>query len=96
MFWTPKESGYLTEPIGVKDDLRRSVKNFQNSQKVILKGDRSLDALFSRLYEKFKVFRTPKESGYRMEPIGVNDDLRRGIQNVQNGQKGDSERRQES
>ena len=52
---------------------------------MILKEDRSLNALFSRLWEKFKVFWTPMESGYLMEPIGVSDDLRRGVRNVQNG-----------
>ena len=40
------------------------------------------DALFSSLWEKFKVFWTPKRSGYLMEPIGVKDDLRIGVRNV--------------
>ena len=87
---------YLIEPIGVKDDPRRGVKNIQNGKKGVLKGDRSLDALFSRLRDKFKVFWTPKESGYLMEPIGIKNYLRRGVKNIQNGQKGDYQRRQES
>ena len=52
-----------------------------------LKRGGSLDALFSRLWEKFKVFLTPKKSGYIMEPIGVKDDLRRGIRGAKKGQK---------
>ena len=39
------------------------------------------------------LFLTPKESGYLMEHIGVKDDLRRGVRNVQKGQKDDSQRR---
>ena len=41
----------------------------------IIKGDGSLDALFPRLWEKFKVFWNPEKSGYPMQPIGVKDDL---------------------
>ena len=59
----------------------------KTAKKVNLKGEGSLDAYFSRLWEKFKVFSTPKKSGYLMEQIGVNDDVRRGIRNVQIGQK---------
>ena len=66
------------------------------AKKVILKGDGSLDTLFSRLWEKFKVFWTPKVSGYLIETIGVKDDLRRGVRNVQNGQKDDFQRRLQS
>ena len=57
--------------IGGYKDLLKWVRKVQNSQKVILKGYGSLDVLFSRLWEKFKMFWTPKESGYLMEPIGV-------------------------
>ena len=38
------------------------------AKKVILKGDRSLDALRSSVWNKFKVFGTPKVSGYLMDP----------------------------
>ena len=58
----------------------------KTAEKVILKGDRSLDALFSRLQEKFKVYLTPKRSVYLMEPIEVKYDLLRGIKNVRKGQ----------
>ena len=54
-------------------------------KKGVLKGDRSLDALLSRLGEKFKVFWTPKELGYLMEPIGVKDDFKKGVRNIQQG-----------
>ena len=47
----------------------------ETTKKVILKGDRILDALSSRLWETFTVFSTPKESRYRIEAIGVKDDL---------------------
>ena len=68
----------------------------KTAKKEILKGDGSLEAFFSRLLEKFKVCWTPKRSGYQMETIGVKDDLRRGIRNDQNEQKGDFQKRQES
>ena len=68
----------------------------KTAKNVIFKGDGSLDAFFSRLWEKFNVFCTPKESGYLMEPIEVKDDLRRGVMNDQNCQKGDFQRRRES
>ena len=84
MFWTTKELGYQMEPIGVKDDLRRGIKT---AKKVTLDGDGSLNALFSSSCEKFKVFSTPKESEYLMEPIGFKGDLRRGIREVRTGQK---------
>ena len=55
--------------IGALNDLLRWEGNVQSSQKVILKGDGSVDNLFSRLWKIFKVFGTPKESGFLMEPI---------------------------
>ena len=54
------------------------------------KKDRSLDTLFSWLWEIFKVFW--KESEYIIESIEVKDDLKRGVRNVQKGQEGDSQR----
>ena len=48
------------------------------------------------LHEKLKEFLNPEESGCLMEPIGVKDDLRRGVKNVQTSQLGDSQRIQES
>ena len=41
-------SGYQMEPFGVKDNLIGGVRNVQNDLKVILKGDRRLDGLYSR------------------------------------------------
>ena len=95
MVWTRKESGYLMEPIGVKDDLRRGVSNVKTAKKVFFQGDGSLDAFYSRILEKIYVFWTPKESRYIMEPIGVKDDLRRGVKNISSGQKGKYQRRQD-
>ena len=43
------------EPIVVKDDPRSQ----ERSKKIIIKGDRSLDILSSRIFENFKVFWTP-------------------------------------
>ena len=57
------------EPIGVKDNLRRVSGTCKTAKKVILKGDGSFGALFSRLWKKFKVVWTPKKLGYLMEPI---------------------------
>ena len=42
---------------------------FKTIKNVILKGDRNRDVFSLRLWEKFKVFWTPKKSGYLMEPI---------------------------
>ena len=64
----------------------------KTAKKVNFKGDNSLGAFFSRLLEKFYVFWTPKESGYLMESIGVKDNLRRGVKNIQNGQRGNFQR----
>ena len=62
-------SGYLIEPIRDNEDFKedvRKVKSNRNGQKqtktakrMIVKGDSSLDALFSRLLETLKVFWTP-------------------------------------
>ena len=68
----------------ISDEASRTSKS---AKKLILKGDRSLDALFSRYCKKFKVFWTPKEPGYLMEQIGVKDDLRN-VQNCNNNKKG--------
>ena len=43
-------------PYGVKDNLMGGVSNVKKALKVIFKGDRSLDGLYSRLVERFKVF----------------------------------------
>ena len=51
----------------------------KTAKNVIFNGDGSLDAFYFRLWEKFNVFWTPKESGYLTEPIEVKDDLRRGV-----------------
>ena len=67
------------EPLGVKDYLIGGVRNIQKALKVILKGDGSLDGLYSRLVERFKVFWTPQVSGYQIEPLGVKDKLIGGV-----------------
>ena len=66
--------------------LEEASRTSKTTKKVIIKGGGSLDGLFSRFWDKFKVFWTPKKSGYLTEPIGVKDDLRRGIRDVQKGQ----------
>ena len=76
----------VMELIGVKYDLRRGIRNVQNSTQKNLKRDRNLDTFSSRLSYKFKVFSTFKESGYLMEPLGVKDDLR-GIRDVHTTRK---------
>ena len=75
--------------IGGLKNFWKWAKNIQTRQKVNLKGDQSLDTLYSKLWEKIKVLWTPKESGYLMEPIEVKDELRRGVNNIKkkNGQK---------
>ena len=71
MFWTPKESWYLKEPIGVKYDLIKGLRNVHKCQKVTIKRYSSFDSLFSRFWEKFQVFWIQKKSGYLTEPVGV-------------------------
>ena len=82
MFWTPQVLGYQMEPLGVKDNFIGGVKNVPKNLKVILKGDRSLDGLYSKLVMIFKVLWTPQVSGYQMEPLGVEDNLIGGVRNV--------------
>ena len=45
--------GYHMEPIGVKDNLIGGVRKVQKDQKVILKGDGSLDGPNTKLVEIF-------------------------------------------
>ena len=52
------------ESLGVKDNLIGGVKNDPKNLKVILKGDRSLDGLYSKSVMIFKVLWTPQVSGY--------------------------------
>ena len=54
-----------------------TAKMGQNCKKGVFKGDCSLDALFSRLWEGLQVFWTPDISEYRMVPIRDNEDLKR-------------------
>ena len=78
--------------------LKGAVRNVQNGRKrpkmpnrVIFKGDGSLDALFSRFLERFNVFWIPHMSGYLMDlmkPIRDNEDLKGAVRNVKNNQKG--------
>ena len=62
MFWHPRMSGYIIEPIRDHEDFQGGVRNVQKSKKnaklVIFKGDRSLDKLLSRLSEILKLFWT--------------------------------------
>ena len=71
------------EPLRVKDNVIGGVRNVQKVLKVILKGDGSLDGLYSRLVERFKVLWTPQVSGYQMESLGVKDNLTGGVTNIQ-------------
>ena len=63
---------------------------------MILKGDRSLDAFCLKVMGDILSVLDSKESTYLIKPIGVKDDLRRGVRNIQKDQEGDSQRRQES
>ena len=54
---------------------------------MILKGDGSLDGLYSRVVEGCKVFWTPQVAGYQMEPLKVKDNLIGGVRNVLNALK---------
>ena len=63
------------ELLGVKENLIGGVRNIQKALKVILKRDQSLDGLSSRFVKRFKVFWTPRVSGYQMEPLGVKENL---------------------
>ena len=63
---------------------------------MILKGDRSLDDFFLKVMGDIVSVLDSKESAYLIKPIGVKDDLRRGVRNIQKDQEGDSQRRQES
>ena len=52
------------------------------------KGNGSLDALFSRLSERLKLFWTSQISGYLMEPIGDIEDFTGAVRNIKKGIKG--------
>ena len=90
-------SGYLMKPIKDNEDFKeevRKVKSNRNGQKqtktakrMIVKGDSSLDALFSRLWERLKLFWTSHMSGYLEEPIRDNEDFKEGVRNVKNSIK---------
>ena len=54
---------------------------------MILIGDGSLDAFFSWLWERPKVFWTSHVSGYLMETIIDNKVFKEAVNNVKNGQK---------
>ena len=66
MFCILKEAEYLMEPIEVKVTSEEASRISKTAKKLILKGHASLDALFSKLCEKFKGFWTLQESGYLM------------------------------
>ena len=89
VFCTPKESGNLKKTIEVQNDLRQGVRNVKNCQKCDSQRRLQSCPRSKQLFKKFKVIWTLPESRYLMEPIGVNDDFRKGIRNVQYCQKGD-------
>ena len=87
MFWTSNISGYLMEPIKDNEDFKEAVRKVRSypkqpkkrqktAKRMIFKGDSSLDALFSRLLERLKVFWTPHILEYLMEPIRDNEDFK--------------------
>ena len=60
------------------------------AKRVIFKGDTSLDAPFSRLYQRLKAFLAPHIPEYLirlMEPTREKYDLKRLVRNVKIGQK---------
>ena len=86
-------SGYLIEPIRDNKDFKGAVRNVnngqngQNGKKGVFKGDGSLDALFSRLWERLKGCWTSHISGFLLEPIRDNEDFKGAVRNVNNSQK---------
>ena len=75
------------EPIRDNEDFKEAVRIINNSQKkqpnkaktrqkMIIKRDSSLYALFSRLWERLNVFWTLFISGYLMEPIRENQNFK--------------------
>ena len=57
------------------------------ANRVIFKGDTSLDAPFSRLYQRLKAFLAPHIPEYLMEPTREKYDPKRLVRNVKIGQK---------
>ena len=57
-------------------------KTAKKTKGVISKGDGSLDALFSRLWERLQLFWTSHMSGYFIEPIRDNEDSKEAFRNV--------------
>ena len=90
-------SSHVKVPYRSNQIQRGLQKNRQDHQKppktakwVIFKGDGSLDALFSRFWERFNVFWIPHMSGYLMDlmkPIRDNEDFKGAVRNVKNGPK---------
>ena len=62
-------------------------KSAKTPKWVIFKGDGNLDALFSRLWERLKLFWTSHMSGYLMEPIRDNEDFPGLVRNIHKGLK---------
>ena len=75
---------YLMEQIRDSENFKETIiivksrqKRAQQLKRVIFKGDGSLDAFFSRFWERLNVFWIPHMSGYLMDlmkPIGDNED----------------------
>ena len=82
----------LLEPIRDNEDFQVAVRNVGTGPKtavsVIFKGDCSLDAIFSRLWERLKLFWTSHVSWYLLEPIKDIDGFKGAVRNINNGQKG--------
>ena len=63
-------------------------KMLKTAKRMFFKGEGSRDALFSRLWERLKLFRTSQMSGYHIEPIGDNQVFKGAVRNIENGKKG--------
>ena len=77
-----------TEHFKVAISLAKKAQRGQNGKKkhkkknIVFKLDGSLYALFSRFWEKLKVFLTSPMSGYLMNPIRDNYDFKEVVRNV--------------
>ena len=79
--------GTNQRPWGLPRSDQERPKGPKTVKSVIFKGDGSLDALFTRLWERLMWLWTSHMSGYFMEPIKDNEDLKGAVRNVNNGQK---------
>ena len=74
----------------IHNDSQKRPKKGKKVKRVIFKGDSSLDAFFSRFWERLNVFWIPHMSGYLMDlmkPIRDKKDLKGAVRIVKNGPK---------